>query len=50
MPRDKNSKEEKAFLEDLNKQNKDFKDKVIKKYELSSDDIRKGETFLKILL
>lgn len=50
MPRDKNSKEEKAFIEDLQKSNEDFKKKVIYTYKLSSHDISNGKTFLKILL
>ena len=50
MPRDKNSDAEKKEIKRLQKENKEFKDRVIKECELTENDLNNGQKFLKAYL
>ena len=50
MPRYKNSDAEKKEIKRLQKENKEFKDRVIKECELTENDLNNGQKFLKAYL
>ncbi|MBQ5492750.1 MAG: type II CRISPR RNA-guided endonuclease Cas9, partial [Mycoplasmataceae bacterium] len=50
MAREKNSKEQKKFIEKLQKDNEAFKNKCINEYKLTNKQLKNGQLFLKLLL
>lgn len=50
MPRDKNSSEEKKLITKFQKENKAFKEHLIKDYHLTEEDLNSGQKFLKAYL
>ncbi|MBO6021286.1 hypothetical protein J6P51_04305 [bacterium] len=51
MAREKNSQEQKKFLDNLMRKNESFKDRCIEEYGIKNQDkLYKGQLFLKILL